>query len=121
MMTYFKNIFLLLLTFVSIQVVGQSDFKNNEFINNNIKLLSSMILKGGLKSELNEAQIVQLQPIFAKKEIRWNKEVISGRDKGDLVEKMAMIDKEFIPQIESILSKEQKVAYRKANQQILIK
>jgi hypothetical protein len=112
-MKYSKNIFLLVFTFFAVQLFSQNAYSDNAFIQNSIKNLSTIISRGGSNEVFSEAQKLKLEKIFAQKETKWNAIISSKKDKGDMAEDIKALDKEFAPRIEDLLSKEQKIAFRK--------
>jgi hypothetical protein len=118
-MKIIKLTFLLLFTCSCIEGFSQSAYAGNNFIKNSIKQLSGNFSRAGAEA-LTEAQVLKLEKVFALKEPKWNVIIRSGKDKGDMNVDMTALDKEFAPMVEEILSKEQKMAFRKIlNPQII--
>ncbi len=111
-MKVIKFAFLLLFAFLCNQGFTQSIYAGNSFIKNSIKQLSGSFSRAGAEP-LTEAQTLKLEKVFSMKEPKWNVIVATGKDKGDMSKEMAALDKEFAPMVEEILSKDQKMAFRK--------
>lgn len=119
-MKVIKYAFLLLFACLSMNVFSQSAYTNNSYIKNNIKQLSGTLTRAGAEA-LTEAQVMKLEKVFSMKEVKWNSITKSGKDKFDMSQDMASLDKEYAPMIEEILTKEQKLAFRKTTSNTIIK
>lgn len=119
-MKVIKFTFLLLFACLCLEGFSQSAYSNNSYIKNSIKQLSGALSRAGVEA-LSEAQVLKLEKVFSTKEVKWNTITKSGKDKYDMSQDMVSLDKEYAPMIEEILSKDQKVAFRKATNNIIVK
>lgn len=60
---------------------------------------------------LSDAQVLKLEKILAAKEVKFNKIDKTGF-KSDIANELSKLDREFAPQIEAVLNKNQIAAYR---------
>jgi hypothetical protein len=96
-------------TIISFRTFGQDAYKNNSYIKNNITLINSN-LKRAKTSELTEEQVTKMEKILAQKEIKWNLITSQKLPKDEMAKEMAKIEKEYAPQVEAILTNDQKLA-----------
>ena len=119
-MKVIKFTFFILFAVLSLKAYSQSAYTNNSYIKNNIKQLSGTLSRAGAEA-LSETQVLKLEKVFSMKEVKWNTITKSGKDKFDMSQDMANLDKEYAPMIEELLSKEQKLAFRKATNNTIVK
>lgn len=117
------KLFSLLLFLFSISTVfGQTVKASNTYVQNNINLLNSQLTRNDKQQlKLSDAQALKLEKVFAEKETKFNKIITKYKEKGELGEAFAELDKEYNSKIESVLNNEQKEAYRAANQKSVMK
>lgn len=115
-MKLLKTICLLLFVFSVNSIFGQASISDNDYVKGSISQLKTQFTKVGSSATLSDAQVLKLEKIFAEKEVKFNSITSKYRDKGDLGAAFAELDKEYLPQVESVLNFEQKTALRKATQ-----